>query len=1113
MNHQAGGRRGWVLALLAGCSGVPSGGEPVAGAVLSPAIELGAAPAGAAFRPDGAGWSCAPVALRVRADAAGAVTVAAEGRGATFRTVSAVAPRVEVEADGALALARGDVVERWRAAEGGVEQSWTFARSPGSAATVRVRVEGARYDGATAAGLRFVDEATGAALRYGAATWVDARGERTPVDERVEDGAVVLTVPAELVARSAFPAVLDPTVSPEVVLEPTVLTAATRSLVGRASVASNGADSLAVWQDSRTPAGVYATRLTAAGAVRDPANLLVAAGGQRPVVASDGAGFLVAWVGAANELRWSRVDAAGAVLDPGGVARPGSLPAGELALAYDGAGYLVAWSAPVGAPGAIRVARVARDGRLLDAAGVVVSSGATDRRNPALAAGPGGALVAWEDLRSGSGLPTVYAARVRTDGSVADPDGRAVSLAAANQVRPSIATDGENFLVAWYARNGAGSRAPGPYAALVGPAGTTLSINPLWPTPGSDVAVDPYAVAAAYSGGRYLVTWAGGRPGSAPGVSFVLPRLYAVRVDTSGAPLDATPREPVRLDAALPTYPTFFLPAAGPRAGGFQLLWAQQLSPDALRELQGLALDADAVPAGAPAQVEMAAVDQTSPRVTATPSGYLAGWVDFGAALPQFAWRPRVVRLSPAGVVLDAPALSLAPQEIGSPSAVDVLRLTSVGTSYLAAWRQAGTPQRSMIAVPAAGAPVTTDTVDRSGQVVGLAAARANALLVSRVGATDDVQAQRVGLDGRALDAFPLPLPRFADAEVASDGTDFLVVGTLAPTGCAGGSCPGVAFVRVSGAGDLLDASPVFLAASARMPSGDYLRQPAAAFDGTRYLLAWRGAGATGATVEIHGARVGADGAVLDAAPIVVAGGAAGDKRSPALTHDGATWVAAWADARGGNSVYAARITGAGAVLDPAGVTVATGLPQPASVDVASAGSGVTAVAYSRRATAVSPLRAVVRMLSFGDAGVPDADAAMDAGAADVATVDVPTVDLGVDAADVATPDVGATDAGVADAGALDAGASDAHAGVDVAASDASAQDAGSPTDTAAADGPPPAVAPQDSGGLCDVGGDVGARRGDASWSLLGIGLLASARRRAKRALDAAPVAARCLAT
>jgi len=1083
-NRTVGGRA-WILTLLGGCVGgaaVEAPGAVAPGAVVSPPIELGAA------------------ALRVRAGGAGEVTVGAEGRaGVTFRTVSSVAPRVAVEADGALALDRGEVVERWRSSGDGVEQSWTFARSPGGAVTLRVRVEGARYEGATGAGLRFVDVATGAALRYGAATWVDARGARTPVDERVEGDTVVLTVPAELIARSAFPAVLDPTVSAELVVEPTVLTSRTRSLVGRAAVAFNGADSLAVWQDSRYPAGVYGARLTAAGVVRDPGNILVAVAGARPVVASDGSGFLVAWVGADGQVRWSRVDAAGVVLDPGGVARAGTLLAGELALAFDGTNYLLAWSAPTGSPGAIRVARVARDGRLLDAAGVVVSSGSTDRRRPAIAAGAGGALVAWEDLRSGSGLPTVYAARVRTDGVAIDPDGRAVSLAAANQVQPSVATDGASFLVAWYARNGAGSRAPGPYAALVGPAGTTLSINPLWASQGTDVATDPFAVAAAYSGGRYLVSWAGGRPMSAPGVSYMLPRIYAVRVDAAGAPLDAAPREVARIDATIPTYPTFFLPAVAGRPGGFQFLWAYQESPAGVRDVQGVATDLDAVPAGAPSQVEMAPADQTAPQVAATPSGYLVGWIDYGLTYPQYTFRARGVRLSPGGAVLDTPALALVPQE--TAIAMTALRLAPVGGSYLAAWRQTGDPQRSMVSVPATGAPVTTATVAQSGLIAGLAVARTNALLVSRVGSSASLQAQRVGLDGRALDAFPLPLPPFHDADVVSDGTNFLVVGTLAPSGCTG-PCPGVAFLRVSGAGDLLDASPVFLSASARTPSGDYLRQPAAAFDGARYLLTWRGAGATAAVVEIHGARVGADGAVLDASPIVVSGGVSGDKQSPVVTYDGATWVAAWADARGGNSVYAARVAGTGAVLDPAGVAIATGLVQPAAVDIASTGGGLSAVVYTRRTSVGTPLRVIARMVSFGDGGVIDAGVATDRGALDVGTSDVGTSDVGT--SDVGTSDVGTSDVGVMDSGAaLDAGANDAgvaDVGVDAAVLDAPPRDAGASADVVTADvvtaDVPAAPPPEDGGGICDVGGAVGARRAGRAWALFALGVVAAARRR-----------------
>lgn len=921
-------------------------------------------------------------------------------------------------------------------------------------------------------------------------------------------------VPAEEAPAAAGVAVLSLTVSTEVAVDPTPLYVQSRTVVGQPAIASGGAGQLAVWQDNRAIPGVYAARISAAGAVLDPANLLLVQRGTSPVVASDGTGYLVAWLGTSEQIYWSRVDASGAMLDPGGVARAGSLQGGTLALAFDGSRYVLAWSTPHGSPNEIRVARIGRDGALLDPSGVVVSSGATARRSPVIASNAGGSLVAWEDLRDGP-LPRIYAARVTPAGVVGDPGGRVVSLAAANQTLPSVATDGTSFLVGWYALAGSGSRAPGPYAALVGPSGATLSIEALWPTQGTDTGRAPTAV--AFSGGRYLVTWTGWAPTVAAGRETILPRLYAVRVDPAGALLDAAPRVAARIDTAMPPFDfSFAQGGAVGRPGGFRLLWSFRdgLAP----YLQSVATDLDATPTAAPVAVETAPVDQTLPQVAANAGGYLVGWTDMAPYLPQSTYTPRGVRLSPSGAVLDAPPVGFAEVEFsGSATSDYTLRLAAFGDSFLSGWWRSVNPDLSMRPVRASGAPGAAVTSFNFGRLRALAAARTNAL-----GILAGPVARRFGPDGRSLDAFPIALPALGEPGVVSDGTNYLVYGAFTPPGCGSATtCPRVATIRLNGAGDLLDASPVPLAASVqRAPFRDGTYEVSAAFDGTRYLLAWRGSGLGGDNVEIAAARVGVDGVAVDTSPIVVSA-AASAKRSPSVTHDGASWVVAWGDSRDGNSAYAARVGASGASLDPAGVAVATGLNELPAVRIASAGDGRSAVVYSRRATAATPVsaRLMVRMLSFGDAGVTDAGVTdtgvTDAGVTDAGgvLVDSAVADVGMVPDVVVVTDVGVapdavavTDVAVADvAAAADVvGVVDTGAVVDAPTPDSgstpdvtSATDAGA-TDVVEADAPG-TTPPEDEGGLCDVGGTPGARRVGAGWSLLALGLVATARRRGRR--------------
>ncbi|MDI7268549.1 MAG: hypothetical protein QME96_11185, partial [Myxococcota bacterium] len=102
---------------------------------------------------------------------------------------------------------------------------------------------------------------------------------------------------------------------------------------------------------------------------------------------------------------------------------------------------------------------------------------------------------------------------------------------------------------------------------------------------------------------------------------------------------------------------------------------------------------------------------------------------------------------------------------------------------------------------------------------------------------------------------------------------------------------------------------------------------PAAAFDGTNYLVAWTDHRAGAGNPHIYAARVTTGGAVLDPAGIAVS--VVGSyKRDPSVAFDGTNYLVVWTDYRAGigdPDIYAARVTPAGTVLDPTGIAVAVG--------------------------------------------------------------------------------------------------------------------------------------------------------------------------------------------
>ena len=276
------------------------------------------------------------------------------------------------------------------------------------------------------------------------------------------------------------------------------------------ALASDGTNALVVWTDrqgSSAPGSVYGARITPAGVMLDrPGFSIHSAQGERasPVVAFDGANYLVVWESIVWPLGWfldaARVTPSGTVLDPAAirissdlcVRRPQSLPAERTLwssglvraaqssalgsarrapcsiqtrsrsrarritharrftptsrpVAFDGTNYLVAWSDS--GSGNIFGTRVSLAGTVLDPGGIRISDGVGRTGKPTIAFGGTNYLVAWEDTRFG--CCSIYGTRVSPAGSVLDPGGIAIATRGREQVEPTAAFDGTNYLVAW----------------------------------------------------------------------------------------------------------------------------------------------------------------------------------------------------------------------------------------------------------------------------------------------------------------------------------------------------------------------------------------------------------------------------------------------------------------------------------------------------------------------------------------------------------------------------------------------------------------------------------------------------------------------------------------
>src|SRR5512133_19115 len=220
----------------------------------------------------------------------------------------------------------------------------------------------------------------------------------------------------------------------------------------------------------------------------------------------------------------SRVAAGAAVVAGGGIAvfPPASGSQTGYAVAWGGTNYLVAWADVRGTTGSdIRAARVSPDGMLVDTATILVSAASGDQIVPSVAFDGTNYLVVWQDHRI-AGDRDIRAARVTPAGNVLDPASIAISQPG-NQANPSVAFDGTSFLVVFEdQRNQVGDI----WAARLDPSGALLSTFPVCTAAG--LQVQP---SLACAGGTCLAAWRDQRNGG--------PDVYGARINASGV-LDAS---------------------------------------------------------------------------------------------------------------------------------------------------------------------------------------------------------------------------------------------------------------------------------------------------------------------------------------------------------------------------------------------------------------------------------------------------------------------------------------------------------------------------------------------------------------------------------------------
>jgi hypothetical protein len=602
--------------------------------------------------------------------------------------------------------------------------------------------------------------------------------------------------------------------------------------------------------------------------------------------------FLVTWTAwspdGTTDVYGARVDTSGVVLDPGGF--PIAAAAGsqrEASVGFGGGIFLVAWTdfQDVGtwSVHGVRVDPVAGVGGR-----IAIATGPGGHEEPAVSYGAGTFLVVWKDSRLGAGSE-VFGARVSPAGSVLDPSGIAISVAAGEQQAPAVAFGGTAFLVVWEDSQFAGSQIRG---ARVDPAGAVL--DPTAIQISTTVTDNDDAPAVTALGERFLVGWYGS---SSPGMPEGVDALGA-RIDADG-----TGRSEFVISA---TIGRSYQPGSGMAlstgGSGFFAAWEDIRSgPTAL---YGAEVTVEAVVRGPGTALAWSADGQGQSAVAFDGTNHLVAFSDRRGAV--------AARIDPAGRMLDPSPIVLDASGGGQPS------VAFDGTNYLVAWSGPGFRVAAVRVSPDGyriGDPVEMPLpppYDREQLHGPSVASNGSGFLVTWVETPHSggavLRAARVTPDGGAAE--PVDVARayyLGEPAVASDGSGYLVTwydGSVVRGG------------RVGADGSPLD--PEGITISALPGYGG-----AVAWNGQRYLVAWATLNESGETVMA--ARVTSDGTVQDPDGILVAGGPGG-RGGPVVAANG-PFLVAWRERDGDpdrrTGVLAARVGDDGVVRDVPGLRIA----------------------------------------------------------------------------------------------------------------------------------------------------------------------------------------------
>lgn len=418
------------------------------------------------------------------------------------------------------------VVEHYEARQEGLEVTWLLLTrpKPGQDLRVEVAIDGALLRAEADTSFSVLDLSNRVRARIRPAVLVDARGTRWAVAGTRTDAGLAYSVGAEILQEASFPIALDPTVGPEFSLGNAAAVEQLSPVVGASSDTY-----LVAWSDARNgSADIIAARVEAGtGTILDPAGIEVSTAGlaqTSPAVACNGTDFLLVWEDARNgttDVFGARVAAStGTVLDASGI----SIASGagnqiEPSVASNGQGFLVGWTeTQAGSLLDIMASRIDGAGAVLDPTGIDVSDAIGTQQRSSVASDGVNYFIAWQDFREALDFD-IYGTLVDgATGVVEATFGRRISEAEGDQIEVSVASNGNAYMLAWEDhRDGATSDIYGgvvnQFGSLIVVPGFPLNVNANG-FPIATAVEDQKSPEIAAFNSNYLLVWLDDRNGN-----------------------------------------------------------------------------------------------------------------------------------------------------------------------------------------------------------------------------------------------------------------------------------------------------------------------------------------------------------------------------------------------------------------------------------------------------------------------------------------------------------------------------------------------------------------------------------------------------------------------